>query len=427
MAKWGWGVFVGVTAASAGCLDALRPAQAPDELDAFRQRLRSFQTLWARFEWPPPQGRSAHLDAPAGVLRIERATGRVSIDTGSLRVLWDGVHLWRDTRDDLPAERMGDEADARMAALVEEVLKGLPHTELLPPGPGEAGWRLDLPFDGDDDHAILLSGLGSGQTGSLILHVVQKDTQRPAVAWDIPLVLSLSLSWDVRLLNDLTEPESLSSRGTTIAVDGWQEVWVGPGLFPGFHVQSTQNPLQFDVSSSAGWPAPSGQEVPQARLQDVTCQKAGEVVSAPLSLSFVLDPTAPSVSYLPGALAAGCPLSLEVEAVFTQEPAAGASTRVQGTLLLRDTSTLPPTVLAQRAFEDVAAAPQAWRRREAYELASLPTGFSHETLELQFEGVVEVRCQAKGAGASTVSFGTEPERPPMLAWSGCYPELGVVP
>ncbi|MEQ1564528.1 MAG: hypothetical protein ABMA64_02735 [Myxococcota bacterium] len=417
---------------------ALNRADAgpPAELAALRDRLQTFQTLWIRVSKPQnpnPLGVLDAREAPYSIVRVERATGRITLDD-SRRYLWDGVHAWKDTGP-AAAAQLGPEADAIVGPLVAEILAGFPNTTFVPPlaeppwCKGCRGWRLDLPFTWDDGYAVLLSVGPQGSDLPTRLQIADKASKRPAKWGGTTLDLWLStVRWDVRLYPDLSEPETLTDRQVLLSEPyADDEVWEGPTDLPGYHVETTQDGFGFDAAGSTGWVAPTGVELPEVRLGDVTCATPNQAFSAPINIVHALDLDTPGAEYLPGALAAGCPLSLTVSTVFEHQPRPGAATRVQGTMELRDTTTTPPTVLGQKGFDETLAGPAYARRGHDHSIGSVPPTFDPAGLELRFTGTVKVLCAAAGSEASRVAFGTDREQPPTLRWSGCYPELGVVP
>lgn len=344
------------------------------------------------------------------------------------------MHAWKDTGP-AAAIQLGPEADAIVGPLVAEILAGFPDTTFVPPGAEPlwckgcgGGWRLDLPFAWDDDYAVLLTAGGPrGSASPTRLVIADKASKRPAKWGGTSIDLWLStVRWDVRLYPDLSEPESLGSRQVLVSEPyAWDEVWEGPTDLPGYHVETTRDGFGFDATASAGWVAPTGIELPEVRLDDVTCATANQVVSAPITIVHALDLDTPGAEYLPAAQAAGCPFALTVSTVFDHGPRAGAKTGVQGTMSLRDTTTT--TVLGQRSFDETVTGPDHGRRGHDHSIAGVPATFDPAGLELRFTGTVKVVCTAAGAGPSRVAFGTDRAAPPTLRWEGCYPELGVVP
>jgi hypothetical protein len=360
------------------------------------------------------------------VMRMERATGRVVVD-GGFRVSWDGSHVWMDASTARPAERLGDEADAIAAEIVSEVLGGLANTTFSPGvetwGPTNFGTRIDLPGDWDDAVAILIRGDGTKPTW---ITVVDKATSKPVVVAGRELRnVPVSFEWNVRLYPDMAERENVDSRSYVVSSDGWNEEWAGPPFDPPWHHVTTTHTMKLDADRSQGFKWPTAVERPISRRDGLECDVAGQTLSWPLVLRFVVDEQQPSFWYVSDAVRAGCPIGLELDVVHRHRTSGSTTSIVRGELTLRDLTVTPPAVLAQDAFDhtlDGQGPGALWSHR-----LELPRSFMGDgrTLEMWIDGSVEVECWADGATADEVSFGVHPDSGPVLSWPDCYPELGA--
>jgi hypothetical protein len=427
-------VFALMAGAAVGVFSQQRAAaQAERPLDAFRDRLESFNTVFVRFTLPPSRSVGSGAQGPTGVLRMDRATGRVAMDLG-VRVLWDGEHLWSDDSDTSDAVRFGDEADGMMAELMDELLSGLSGSTFYSPlsedwGPGNEGTRVDLPFDWDDEFAVLLASDRVGNVNRVT--VVRRDTLAPAVFFGRWLrQVPLEFQWNVRLFADLGKAESIGSRTYLVSDDGWTQKWGGPPFLPGWHEETTRNPLVFDTAASSGWVLPTtGEEVPQTRLSTVACTAAGQTTSLAIQLSYGVEDIDPSYGYLPDAITAGCPLRADLGLVRDHQPVSGTKTRVQVAVRLLDVSVGPYVTLAQSSLDEEVTGPAIGRRGKDIQLMTTSTSVTDaDSLELEVVGSVRVACLAATPGKTTgVAFGIDSDKPPVLSWPDCYPEIGAVP
>lgn len=439
--KWRWrvgAVLALLVAAFGGAAAVLMdlivyPAtgQVPRPLDYFRDRLEAFDSAFVWFGMPSSQQGSAHPDQVPLLVRLERASGRVVVDS-SARVSWDGTHLWLDSRSNQPPERLGDEADAMMAELVPELLSGLSNSTFVEPGvedwgPANVGTRVDLPFDWDDAYAILIAG--GDEKDPVGVTVVEKTTLKPLAVFGYPMRrIPARFKWNVRLYDDMAEPENIQSRSYIVSDDGWNQEWDGPPFMPPWHEESTSNPLAFNAGTSQGFILPSGVEVPQTRLSGIACNAAGQMHTASIVLRYVVDDSHPSFGYLEDALEAGCPLNVMFGAVHDHGPKSGAKSRVQGTVQLRDVSIGPPAILAQKAFDETVTGPQGGRRSRDHRLETVGSSVGNDqSVELWIDGIVRIQCVSAGSTGNSVAFGVNRDRGPVLSWPDCYPELGVVP
>lgn len=403
-----------------------RGARGQDSLavQRFKQRMVDFDTLFV-ISPPVPELRLRHGEGQLRhVTRWDgtRGVGMIESAGGAARWVWWGGQASRDLGPGpefptYPTEMYGPIVDFAIAELWTEVRAGFPNTPFVwveysavPSGWVRSGaYRLDLPFAWTSGWDLYLGLDDEGQPYELAVYGVVEGE------WVIDPII-LDVVWNVPLRDDLDQREgyrSIASVGGMLwheegAVHSWLELDLAASLTaePVLRRQG-QPPVAF---TAVVWDEPCA---------------AGAVAAVPVHLEWTWDAyVAKSGERALSAMNAGCTIGVRATAEMHFALSPGASATFEGLLTLTDDL---GTVLASKqvASNFTAETSEPARRWSPHEtMLPLPPG-EHHALRLVLDGTLTHECTVAGPAENQVGISVGKPRP-MLRWTGCWPDMGIV-